>query len=131
MPQPRKLDETKLLLWNVQGLSAVDMQRRLADEGTMASLDLIRLRLREARRNAQGEPPAPQPQRKSSATNRRQGQLTEAINLITALKADLKGVLDGWGDSFAGSERYERFAVAVGELEGIAETLGAIDVSWG
>ena len=90
MPQPRKLDETKLLLWDVQGLSAVDMQRRLADEGTMASLDLIRLRLREARRNAQGEPPAPQPQRKSSATNRRQGQLTEAINLITALKADLK-----------------------------------------
>ena len=42
MPQPRKLDETKLLLWDVQGLSAVDMQRRLADEGTMASLDLIR-----------------------------------------------------------------------------------------
>ena len=116
---------------DVQGLSAVDMQRRLADEGTMASLDLIRLRLREARRNAQGEPPAPQPQRKSSATNRRQGQLTEAINLITALKADLKGVLDGWGDSFAGSERYERFAVAVGELEGIAETLRDIDVSWG
>ena len=34
-------------------------------------------------------------------------------------------------DSFAGSERYERFAVAVGELEGIAETLGDIDVSWG
>ena len=57
--------------------------------------------------------------------------MTEAINLITALKADLEGVLDGWGDSFAGSERYERFAVAVGELEGIAETLGDIDVSWG
>ena len=99
--------------------------------GDHASVDLIRLRLREARRNAQGKPPAPKPQRKDSATHRRQGQLAEAVNLVTALRDDLQGVLDGWGDSFAGSERYERFAVAVGELEGIAETLGDIDVSWG
>ena len=76
-----------------------------------------------------GEPPTPQPQRKSSATNWRQGQLTEAINLVEALKEDLEGVLEGWGDSFAGSERYERFAVAVGELESIAKALGGVDVS--
>ena len=85
MPLPRRLDETALLFWDAQGLTAVDMQRRLADVGTIASLDLIRLRLREARRNAQGEPPAPKPQRKSSATNRRQGQLADALNLATTL----------------------------------------------
>ena len=69
MPLPRRLDETALLFWDAQGLTAVDMQRRLADEGTVVSIDLIRLRLREVRRNARGEPPAPRPQRKSSATN--------------------------------------------------------------
>ena len=131
MPQPRKLDPTMLLFWDVQGLTSVEIQKRLGDEGTMVSLDLVRLRLREARRSAQGKPPAPKPQRKSSATNRRQTQLAEALALVTALRDDLQGVLDGWGDSFAGSERYERFAVAVGELEGIAETLRDIDVSWG
>ena len=79
---------------------------------------------------AQGEPPAPKPQRKVSATNRRQGQLTEAINSVEALKDDLQGDLDGWGDSFAGSNRYERFTAAVGELEGIADSLEAVNVSW-
>ena len=98
----------------------------------MVSLDLVRLRLREARRSAQGKPPAPKPQRKSSATNRRQGSARRGPRpWSSALRDDLQGVLDGWGDSFAGSERYERFAVAVGELEGIAETLRDIDVSWG
>ena len=131
MPLPRRLDETALLFWDAQGLTAVDMQRRLADAGTIASLDLIRLRLREARRNALGEPPAPKAQRKSSATNRRQGQLADALNLVTTLQEDLRGVLDGWSDSFAGSERYARFQAAVEELEGVAEILGGIDVSWG
>ena len=75
MPQPRKLDPTTLLSWNAQGMTTVEMQKRLAAQGTTASVDLIRLRLREARRNAQGKPPAPKPQRKDSATHRRQGQL--------------------------------------------------------
>ena len=79
---------------------------------------------------AQGEPQAAQPVRKVSATNRRKGQLAEAINSVEALKDDLQGVLDGWGYSFAGSERYERFTVAVGEMEGIADSLGEVDVSW-
>ena len=105
MPQPRKFDQTTLLALDAAGLTAVAMQRRLADEGTVVSIDLIRLRLREARREAQGDPPVPRPQRKSSATARRQGQLDEAVKLITALRDDLHGVLDGWGDSFAGSER--------------------------
>ena len=120
-----------LLFWDVQGLTSVEIQKRLGDEGTMVSLDLVRLRLREARRSAQGKPPAPKPQRKSSATNRRQTQLAEALALVTALRDDLQGVLDGWGDSFAGSDRSERFQDAVAELEGIIEMVEAVDVSWG
>ena len=131
MPQPRKLDETTLLALDAAGLTAVAMQRRLADEGTSVSLDLIRKRLSEARREARGDPPAPRPQRKSSATNRRQGQLAEAVNLVTTLRDDLQGVLDGWGDSFAGSDRYERFQAAVESLESAAEALESVDVSWG
>ena len=131
MPQARKLNPARLMLWDTEGLSAADMQRRLADEGTMASLDLVRLRLQEARREARGEPPAPKPQRKSSATNRRQTQLAEALALVQSLKEDLEGVLDGWGDSFAGSDRYERFTAAVESLESAAEALESVDVSWG
>ena len=131
MPQPRKLDQTTLLALDAAGLTAVAMQRRLADEGTSVSLDLIRKRLSEARRAARGDAPAPRPQRKSSATNRRQGQLAEAINLVTALRDDLQGVLDGWSDSFAGSDRYERFQAAVESLESAAEALESVDVSWG
>ena len=119
-----------LLFWSVQGVTTVEMQRRLAESGTTASVDLIRLRLREARRNAQGEPPAPKPQRKSSATHRRLSQLAEAMTLISALRDDLQGVLDGWGNSFAGSDRSERFTVAVESLEAAAEALGDIDVNW-
>ena len=47
MPQPRKLDETMLLFWSVQGVTTVEMQKRLAESGTTASVDLIRLRLRK------------------------------------------------------------------------------------
>ena len=131
MPQPRKLDPTTLLFWDAQRVTTVEMQRRLAAQGTTASVDLIRLRLREARRNAQGKPPAPRPQRKSSATARRQGQLAEAVKLLSDLQADLEGVVAGWSGSFAGSERYERFQAAVESLESAAEALESVDVSWG
>ena len=131
MPQPRKLDQTTLLALDAEGLTAVAMQRRLADAGTTVSIDLIRKRLSEARREAKGDPPAPRPQRKSSATNRRQGQLAEAVNLVTALRDDLQGILDGWSDNFACSERYERFQAAVESLESAAEALESVDVSWG
>ena len=131
MPQPRKFDQTTLLALDAAGLTAVAMQRRLADEGTSVSLDLIRKRLSEVRREARGEPPAPKPQRKSSATARRQGQLAEAVTLISALRDDLQGVLDGWGSSFTGSDRYTRFQAAVESLESAAEALESVDVSWG
>ena len=62
MPQPRKFDQTTLLALDAAGLTAVAMQRRLADEGTSVSLDLIRKRLSEARRAARDDPPASRPQ---------------------------------------------------------------------
>ncbi len=130
MPQKRKLDQTTLLALDAQGLTAVAIQRRLADTGTTASINLVRLRLSEARRDARGQPPAPKPQRKDSATSRRQRHLAEAINLVTALRDDLQGVLDGWVSSFAVTERYERFQAAVESLESAAEALEAVDVSW-
>ena len=131
MPQPRKLDPTALLFWDTQGVTAVEMQRRLADEGTNASIDLIRLRLREARRNAQGEPPAPRPQRKSSATNRRQRQLAEAVKLLSDLQADLEGVVSGWGEGFAETDRYKRFDEAAQALQEIVVLLEDLNIGWG
>ena len=130
MPQPRKLNEGTLAMWDVQGLTAVEIHRELEAQGIAVGIDLVRKRLQEVRRASRGEPPTPKPRRKSSATNRRQGQLAEAVNLVTALRDDLQGVLDGWGDSFAGSERYGRFQVAVESLESVVEALEAVDVSW-
>ena len=131
MPQPRKLNLTRLLLWDTQGVTAVDMQRRLADVGTNASIDLIRLRLREARREAQGEPTAPRPQRKSSATARRQGQMAEAVKLLSDLQADLEGVVAGWGEGFAETDRYKRFDEAAQALQDIVVLLEDLDIGWG
>ena len=131
MPQPRKLNPTRLLLWDTQGVTAVDMQRRLADAGTNASIDLIRLRLREARREAQGEPAAPRPQRKSSATNRRQRQLAEAVKLLSDLQADLEGVVAGWGEDFAETDRYKRFDEAAQALQEIVVLLEDLNIGWG
>ena len=130
MPQPRKLDETMLTMWDAQGLTAVEMHRQLETQGIAVSIDLVRKRLQEVRRASRGEPPTPKPTRKSSATARRQGQLAEAASILEALKEDLENVLAAWGDSFAGSDRKERFQDAVTDLEGIIETLEAVDVSW-
>ena len=131
MPQTRKLDQTTLLALKAEGLTSTAMQQRLADEGISVSLDLIRKRLSEARRDARGEPPAPRPVRKSSATNRRQGQLNEALALVNGLRDDLQAILDSWGDNFSGSDRSERFTAAVESLESAAEALESVDVSWG
>ena len=122
MPQPRKLDQPKLLALKAEGLTASEMQQRLANEGTSVSIDLVRKRLQEVRRASRGEPPTPKPTRKSSATVRRQGQVADALALVEALKEDLQGTLDGWGENFAG-DRYERFQAAVESLEAAAEAL--------
>ena len=55
MPASRKLDPAKLLSWSRQGLTAEQMKERLKSQsGITASLDLVRLRLREARQEADG-----------------------------------------------------------------------------
>ena len=72
----------------------------------------------------------PQSKKKVSATALRESQLAGAAKLLEDLREDLQGVLDGWGDSFAGSDRSERFQDAVAELEGIIEMVEAVDLSW-
>ena len=123
MPKTRKLNQETLLGLKAQGLTAAEIQERLASDGVAVSIDLVRKRLSEARRETLGQPAPAPPQRKDSATARRQRQLTEAVTLVAALRDDLQGVLDGWSDSFAGSERYARF-------ESAAEALEGVDVSW-
>ena len=130
MPKTRKLDQATLLDLKAEGLTAAQIQDRLTNDGTVVSIDLVRKRLSEARRETLGQPASPPQQRKSSATARRQGQLAEAVNLVEALQSDIQGVLDGWAANFAGSERYQRFEAAAEALAAVAEELEAVDVSW-
>ena len=58
------------------------------------------------------------------------GPVGRGINLVNALRDDLQATLDGWGGSFAGSDRSERFTAAVESLEAAVESLEAVDVSW-
>ena len=130
MPKTRKIDQATLLGLKAEGLTATEIQNHLAVDGVAVSLDLIRKRLSEARRETLGQPASPPQQRKSSATARRQGQLAEVVNLVEALKSDIQGVLDGWANSFAGSERYQRFEAALEALEAASDALEDVDVSW-
>ena len=82
-------------------------------------------------RNAQGEPPTPRPQRKSSVTARRQTQLAEAVKLLSDLQADLEGVVSGWGEGFAETGRYKRFDEASQSLQDIVVLLEDLDIGWG
>ena len=82
-------------------------------------------------RNAQGEPPTPRPQRKSSVTARRQGQLAEAVKLLSDLQADLEGVVSGWGEGFAETGRYQRFEEAAQALQDIVVLLEDLNIGWG
>ena len=45
-----------LLAWDSQGMTTAEMQTRLAGEGKAVSIELVRLRLREARQETQGRP---------------------------------------------------------------------------
>ena len=130
MPKTRKLDQETLLVLKAEGLTAAEIQDRLANTGITVGIDLVRKRLSELRRETLGQPTAPPKERKSSATARRKAQLSEAVNLVEVLKSDIRGVLDGWADSFAESERYRRFEAAAEALETAAEALEAVDVSW-
>ena len=119
-----------LMMWDAQGVKPLEMQTRLADQGTVVSIDLIRLRVREARQQVAGKPAKPPPPKKSSATARRQRQLAEALALVQELQEDLAGVLDGWGTAFEGTDRYERFTASVEALDGIASLIEEVDVAW-
>ena len=50
MPKTRKLDQETLLGLKAQGLTAAEIQDRLTNDGTVVSIDLVRKRLSEARR---------------------------------------------------------------------------------
>ena len=54
MQRPRMVESKDLLDWEAEGLTTAEMQTRLADEGKTVSIELVRLRLREARQEAPG-----------------------------------------------------------------------------
>ena len=128
----RKLDPARLLELAAQGLTAEGIRAALESEGSNAGVDLVRVRLREARKEANGTTPAPKPPKahKDSATTRRTGQLDRAAELLESLGEDLQGVLDGWGDAFSESDRAQRFQAAVDVLESVTAELADVDVSW-
>ena len=128
----RKLDPTRLLELAAQGLTAEGIRAALEAEGISAGVDLVRVRLREARKEANGITPAPKAPkvRRDSATARRTGQLDGAAELLESLRKDMQGVLDGWGDSFSESDRAQRFQAAVEVLESVTAELADVDVSW-
>ena len=72
----RKLDPARLLELAAQGLTAEGIRAALESEGSNAGVDLVRVRLREARKEANGTTPAPEV-RKDSATARRTGQVLQ------------------------------------------------------
>ena len=85
MPASRKLDPAKLLSWSRQGLTAEQMKERLKSQfGITASLDLVRLRLREARQEADGREPAP---RKRAAS--KTADLADAVQSAIAIAENL------------------------------------------
>ena len=128
----RKLDPARLLELAAQGLTAEGIRAALEADGITAGVDLVRVRLREARKEANGITPVPQvPQvRRDSATARRKGQLDRATELLESLREDLQGVLDGWGDAFSESDRAQRFQAAVAILESVTAELADVDVRW-
>ena len=106
------------------------MRQRLAEDGKHVSIELVRLRLREAHRASAGDTLKPKAVRKSSATARRQQQVASSVDVLEALRDDLQNLVDSWGDSFAGTDRYQRFSDAVAVIEDAVAGLGDLDLSW-
>ena len=104
------------------------MRQRLAEDGKQVSIELVRLRLREAHRASAGDPPKPKAERKSSATARR--QVASSVDVLEELRDDLQNLIDSWGASFAGTDRYQRFSDAVAVIEDAVAGLGDLDLSW-
>ena len=130
MPAARTIDPVDLLQWERDGLNTDEMRQRLAVLSKPVSIELVRLRLREAHRASAGDPPKPKPERKSSATARRQRQVAAAVDVLEELRDDLQNLVESWGDTFAGTDRYQRFSDAVAVIEEAVAGLGDIDLSW-
>ena len=132
MPATRTIDPVDLLQWERDGLNTEEMRQRLAEDGKQVSIELVRLRLRlrEAHRASAGDPPKPKAERKSSATARRQQQVASSVDVLEELRDDLQNLIDSWGASFAGTDRYQRFSDAVAVIEEAVASLGDLDLSW-
>ena len=130
MPATRTIDPVDLLQWERDGLNTEEMRQRLAEDGKQVSIELVRLRLREAHRASAGDPPKPKAERKSSATARRQQQVASSVDVLEELRDDLQNLIDSWGASFAGTDRYQRFSDAVAVIEDAVAGLGDLDLSW-
>ena len=109
MPAKRTIDPVDLLQWEGDGLNTEEMRQRLAEDGKPVSIELVRLRLREAHQASAGGPPKPKAERKASATARRLQQVASSVDVLEELRDDLQNLLDSWGESFAGTDRYQRF----------------------
>ena len=81
-------------------------------------------------RASAGDPPKPKAERKSSATARRQQQVASSVDVLEELRDDLQNLVESWGDSFAGTDRYQRFSAAVAVIEEAVAGLGDLDLSW-
>ena len=134
MQRPRMIESKDLLDWEAEGLTTAEMQTRLADEGKTVSIELVRLRLREARQVALGDlyqpPPTPTPPRKDSATASRLRRLAEAVRMLEELREGVDAATSSWEDHFAGTARYERFVEASESLGAALEALEGIDFSY-
>ena len=130
MPAKRTIDPVDLLQWERDGLNTEEMRQRLAEDGKPVSIELVRLRLREAHQASAGAPPKPKAERKASATARRQQQVASAVDVLEELRDDLQNLIDSWGDTFAGTDRYQRFSDAVAVIEEAVASLGDLDLSW-
>ena len=126
------IESKDLLDWEAEGLTTAEMQTRLADEGKTVSIELVRLRLREARQVALGDlyQPPPTPPRKDSATASRRRRLAEAVRMLEELREGVDAAVEGWEDHFAGTARYERFVEASEALGVALEALEGIDFSY-
>ena len=109
MPAARTIDPVDLLQWERDGLTTDEMRQRLAEDGKHVSIELVRLRLREGCRASAGDTLKPKAERKSSATARRLQQVASSVDVLEELRDDLQNLVDSWGDSFAGTDRYQRF----------------------
>ena len=130
MARARAINPQELLSWDGQQVSTAEMQVKLADAGHAVSIELVRLRLREARRGAAGIPPAAPKVRKDSASAARLRLAADAVAKLEELRDGLDAAVDSWGDAFSSTERFERWSAASETLGAVLDNLAAVDVRW-